>query len=157
MDGIHFFRGKDRENKITIMVRQNETSRFEPWIAGLVLIIAASSTNICILISNFMSVLSWSALVSLTLAPLGVDLRFVGSEIKTKRPFCFVFRSLIRTFGFRPKLLTFGFPQIKLVNLSLIRTFAHDFNKHVDRFGLLATTEKNAKRKDLLGTGTTGL
>lgn len=106
MDGIHFFRGKDRENKITIMVRQNETSRFEPWIAGLVLIIAASSTNICILISNFMSVLSWSALVSLTLAPLGVDLRFVGSEIKTKRPFCFVFRSLIRTFGFRPKLLT---------------------------------------------------
>lgn len=38
MDGIHFFRGKDRENKITIMVRQNETSRFEPWIAGLVLI-----------------------------------------------------------------------------------------------------------------------
>ena len=34
---------------------------------------------------------------------------------------------------------------------SLIRTFAADFNKHVDRFGLLATTEKNAKRKDLLG------
>ena len=32
---------------------------------------------------------------------------------------------------------------------SLIRTFAADFNKHVDRFGLLATTEKNAKRKDL--------
>ena len=74
---------------------------------------------------------AYSALVSLTLAPLGVDLRFVGSEIKTKRPFCFVFRSLIRT-------------------------FAHDFNKHVDRFGLLATTEKNAKRKDLL-TQTTGL
>ena len=34
---------------------------------------------------------------------------------------------------------------------SLIRTFAADFNKHVDRFGLLATTEKNAKRKDLHG------
>ena len=73
---------------------------------------------------------AYSALVSLTLAPLGVDLRFVGSEIKIK--IYFVFRSLFRT-------------------------FAHDFNKHVDRFGLLATTEKKAKRKDLLGTGTTGL
>ena len=83
---------------------------------------------------------------------------FVGSEIKTKRPFCFVFRSLIRTFGFR---LNYSRSEIKIkiyfVFRSLIRNFAHDFNKHVDRFGLLATTEKNAKRKDLLGTGTTGL
>ena len=60
------------------------------------------------------------------------------------------FAHLFVPLTYRSKVLTFGFPQINLVNLSLIRTFAHDFNKHVDRFGLLATTEKNAKRKDLL-------
>ena len=62
--------------------------------------------------------------------PLAFGLNYSRSEIKIK--IYFVFRLLIRN-------------------------FAHDFNKHVDRFGLLATTEKNAKRKDLLGTGTTGL
>ena len=98
---------------------------------------------------------AYSALVSLTLAPLGVDLRFVGSEIKIR--IYFVFRSLIRNIELRSKVLAFGKIKFLLLFRSLIRTFAHDFNKHVDRFGLLATTEKNAKRKDLLGTGTTGL
>ena len=77
------------------------------------------------------------------------------SEIKIK--IYFVFRSLIRNIELRSKVLAFGKIKFLLLFRSLIRTFAHDFNKHVDRFGLLATTEKNAKRKDLLGTGTTGL
>ena len=53
------FRGKVTDCKATIRVQRSETSRFEPWIAGLVLIIAASSTNICILMYSIMSVSPW--------------------------------------------------------------------------------------------------
>ncbi len=48
--------------------------------------------------------------------------------MKTKRPFCFVFRSLIRTIEQRSYVLTFGNAQINLAIRSLIRTFVHNNN-----------------------------